>query len=67
MRSIWGSKMKLAFAATALGGGVGAAKIVNSDDPATALKLCTTVPVRLFRLSVTAAAIAFVVCLIEIC
>ncbi|XP_076929349.1 putative ABC1 protein At2g40090 [Bidens hawaiensis] len=55
----WRSKLKLVFAATALGGGVGAAKIANSDDPATALKLCTTVPIRLFRLSVTAAAIAF--------
>ncbi|KAL8218110.1 hypothetical protein R6Q57_021483 [Mikania cordata] len=52
-------KLKLAFAATALGCGVGVAKIANSDDPATALKLCTTVPLRLFRLSATAAAIAF--------
>ncbi|KAD2805177.1 hypothetical protein E3N88_38554 [Mikania micrantha] len=62
-RSILGSKLKLklklAFAATALGCGVGVAKIANSDDPATALKLCTTVPLRLFRLSATAAAIAF--------
>ncbi|KAI3674280.1 hypothetical protein L2E82_52451 [Cichorium intybus] len=37
----------------------GAAAIAKSDDPATSLKLCTTVPVRLFRLSVTAATIAF--------
>ncbi|KAI3788507.1 hypothetical protein L2E82_01275 [Cichorium intybus] len=58
-RSIWGVKSKLAFAATALGAGAGAAAIAKSDDPATSLKLCTTVPVRLFRLSVTAATIAF--------
>lgn len=43
-RSIFGSKLKVAFAATALGLGVGGAKIASSDDPATALKLCTTVP-----------------------
>nr|KAJ0191529.1 hypothetical protein LSAT_V11C800394420 [Lactuca sativa] len=59
-RSIWPSKWKLAFAATALGCGVGAATIANSDDPATSLKLCTAIPLRLFRLSVTAATIAFV-------
>lgn len=58
-RSIWPSKWKLAFAATALGCGVGAATIANSDDPATSLKLCTAIPLRLFRLSVTAATIAF--------
>ncbi|KAK9049751.1 hypothetical protein SSX86_031280 [Deinandra increscens subsp. villosa] len=58
-RSIWGVKSKFAFAALALGAGAGAATIAKSDDPATSLKLCTTVPVRLFRLSVTAATIAF--------
>ncbi|MFS8013050.1 putative ABC-type Cd(2+) transporter [Helianthus anomalus] len=58
-RSIWGVKSKLAFGALALGAGAGAATVAKSDDPATALKLCTTVPVRLFRLSVTAATIAF--------
>ncbi|CAH1418871.1 unnamed protein product [Lactuca virosa] len=58
-RSIWPSKWKLAFAASALGCGVGAATIANSDDPATSLKLCTAIPLRLFRLSVTAATIAF--------
>ncbi|GKE34236.1 hypothetical protein Tco_1453558 [Tanacetum coccineum] len=52
-------KWKMLLGATALGCGVGASKIANSDDPATALKLCTAVPVRLFRLSATAAAIAF--------
>ncbi|KAI3793219.1 hypothetical protein L1987_35835 [Smallanthus sonchifolius] len=58
-RSVWVAKSKLAFAALALGAGAGAATIARSDDPATSLKLCTTVPVRLFRLSVTAATIAF--------
>ncbi|KAI3689120.1 hypothetical protein L2E82_47069 [Cichorium intybus] len=39
------------FAANALGCGVGAAMIGNSDDPATSLKFCTT--------SLTAATISF--------
>ncbi|KAA8539582.1 hypothetical protein F0562_026274 [Nyssa sinensis] len=56
-RSLWRAKAKLALAATAVGGG--AATIANSDDPATALKLCTTVPIRLLRDSFTAATIAF--------
>ncbi|EPS72759.1 hypothetical protein M569_01996, partial [Genlisea aurea] len=51
------------FAATAVGaaGGVtaGAVAIANSEDPASALKLSTAVPLRLFRDVVTAAAIAF--------
>ncbi|KAJ9553300.1 hypothetical protein OSB04_017345 [Centaurea solstitialis] len=51
MRSLLPSKLKLAFTATALGGGAAAATIANSDDPATTLKLCTAVPLRLFRLS----------------
>ncbi|KAL8247811.1 hypothetical protein R6Q59_009027 [Mikania micrantha] len=59
VRSIWGAKSKFALAAFALGAGAGAATIANSDDPATSLKLCTTVPLRLFHLSVTAATIAF--------
>ncbi|KAL7600181.1 hypothetical protein Lser_V15G25906 [Lactuca serriola] len=58
-RSILGFKSKFAIVATALGAGAGAAAIAKSDDPATSLKLCTTVPVRLFRLSLTAATIAF--------
>ncbi|KAM0023562.1 putative ABC-type Cd(2+) transporter [Helianthus debilis subsp. tardiflorus] len=58
-RSIWGAKSKLAFGALALGAGAGAATVAKSDDPATVLKLCTTVPARLYRLSVTAATIAF--------
>ncbi|KAH9702474.1 putative ABC1 protein [Citrus sinensis] len=55
-RSIWRYGGKLAVAATALGGG---AALASSDDPATALKLCSAVPVRLVRDSVTAASIAF--------
>ncbi|XP_060178681.1 putative ABC1 protein At2g40090 [Lycium barbarum] len=51
--------MKLLVASTALGGGAAAATIASSDDPAMALKLCTIVPTRLFRDSVTAASIAF--------
>ncbi|MFS7967608.1 hypothetical protein Hanom_Chr09g00787691 [Helianthus anomalus] len=60
-RSIWGggAKSKVAIGALALSAGAGAATVAKSDDPATALKLCTTFPVRLFRLSVTAASIAF--------
>ncbi|KAH7854949.1 hypothetical protein Vadar_019496 [Vaccinium darrowii] len=58
-RSLWRATRKLAFAATATGGGVAAAAIATSDDPATALKLSFTVPLRLARLSTTAALIAF--------
>ncbi|KAJ9540697.1 hypothetical protein OSB04_027203 [Centaurea solstitialis] len=58
-RSIWGAKSKLAFAATALAAGAGAVAVAKSDDPAASIKICTTVPVRLFRLSFTAATIAF--------
>ncbi|XP_043725430.1 putative ABC1 protein At2g40090 [Telopea speciosissima] len=50
---------KLTLASTALGGGVASAAILTSDDPATTLKLCTAVPIRLFRNSYTAAIIAF--------
>ncbi|XP_047328955.1 putative ABC1 protein At2g40090 [Impatiens glandulifera] len=50
---------KLAIASAAIGGGIGAAAIASSDDPITTLKLCSTVPLRLARLSSTAAAIAF--------
>ncbi|KAK9283412.1 hypothetical protein L1049_011654 [Liquidambar formosana] len=57
-RSLWGVRAKLSVAATALCGGAGTAAIASSDDPATALKLCTTIPLRLVRDSVTAATIA---------
>ncbi|KAJ4720059.1 Protein kinase [Melia azedarach] len=58
-RSLWRTRAKLAVAATALCGGAAAATISNSEDPATALKLCTAVPLRLVRDAVTAASIAF--------
>ncbi|XP_021295598.1 putative ABC1 protein At2g40090 [Herrania umbratica] len=59
VRSLWRSRAKLAVAATALGMGGAAATIATSDDPATALKVCTTVPLRLVRDSVTAASVVF--------
>ncbi|KAK9153512.1 hypothetical protein Sjap_000992 [Stephania japonica] len=58
-RSLWRSAAKLTLYGTALGGGAAAAAISTSDNPATALKVCTTVPLRLVRDSFTAAAIAF--------
>lgn len=58
-RSLWRTRAKLAVAATALCTGGAAATVANSDDPATAFKLCTTVPLRLFRDSLTAASIVF--------
>lgn len=58
-RSLWRIRTKLAVAATALCGGASAAVISTSDDPATAIKLCTAVPLRLVRDSITAASIAF--------
>nr|GEZ29528.1 putative ABC1 protein At2g40090 [Tanacetum cinerariifolium] len=56
---IFGAKSKIAFAITALTAGAGGAAVATSEDPATSLKLCTTVPLRLFRVSLTAASIAF--------
>lgn len=58
-RSLWRATNKLLVASTALGGGAAAATIASSDDPAMALKLCTIVPLRLYRDAVTAATIAF--------
>ncbi|CAI9762228.1 unnamed protein product [Fraxinus pennsylvanica] len=59
-RSVWRAKTKLLLAATAAGGaGTGAAMIANSEDPASAVKLCTAVPLRILRDSITAATIAF--------
>ncbi|XP_055831285.1 putative ABC1 protein At2g40090 isoform X1 [Solanum dulcamara] len=57
--SMWRATAKLLVGTTALGGGAAAATIASSDDPAMALKLCTIVPLRLCRDSVTAATIAF--------
>ena len=58
-RFLWRAKAKLAIAATAAAGGVAATAIATSDDPALALKLCSTVPVRLYRVTMTAATVAF--------
>ncbi|XP_049410977.1 putative ABC1 protein At2g40090 isoform X1 [Solanum stenotomum] len=58
-RSMWRATTRLLVATTALGCGAAAATIASSDDPAMALKLCTNVPLRLYRDSVTAATIAF--------
>ncbi|KAF5959659.1 hypothetical protein HYC85_000868 [Camellia sinensis] len=57
-RFLFRATKKLALAAPIVGGGVAAAAISTSDDPATALKLCATVPLRVTRLSLTAATIA---------
>lgn len=59
-RGFWRAKTKLLLAAAAAGGaGAGAVAVANSDDPASALKLSTTVPVRLLRDAATAASIVF--------
>lgn len=59
MASLWRAGTKLSVLATAIGGGSAAALIATSDDPATALKLSTTIPRRLFDDAVTAANIVF--------
>ncbi|KAL5568559.1 hypothetical protein UlMin_025134 [Ulmus minor] len=58
-RSLWRARAKFLAATIAVAGGAGAAAIATSDDPSKTLKLCTAVPVRLFRDCVTAASIAF--------
>ena len=58
-RSLWRIRAKLAVATTALCTGGAAATIATSEDPAAALKVCTTVPLRLLRDSITAASIVF--------
>ncbi|RYQ83818.1 hypothetical protein Ahy_B10g102677 isoform B [Arachis hypogaea] len=59
MGSLWRAGKKLSLVASAAAGGTAAALIATSDDPATALRLCATVPHRLLRDAVTAANIAF--------
>lgn len=54
---MWRSGAKLA--ALTLLGGAGTAAIATSDDPSTTFKICTIVPLRLLRDSITAATIAF--------
>ncbi|XP_072997673.1 putative ABC1 protein At2g40090 isoform X2 [Typha latifolia] len=56
---MWRSFAKLAAGAALLGVGGGAAAVATFDDPSTAVKICTIVPLRLLRDSVTAATIAF--------
>ncbi|EOA26863.1 hypothetical protein CARUB_v10022955mg [Capsella rubella] len=58
-RSLWRTRTKLLVVGTALCGGSGAAFVATSEDPSTTLKLCTSIPVRLYRNTVTAASIAF--------
>ncbi|XP_010517404.1 PREDICTED: putative ABC1 protein At2g40090 [Camelina sativa] len=58
-RSLWRTRTKLLVVGTALCGGSGAAFVASSEDPSTTLKLCTSIPVRLYRNTVTAASIAF--------
>nr|CAD1819413.1 unnamed protein product [Ananas comosus var. bracteatus] len=57
---MWRAGAKWAVGATLLRAGGGAAVIASSDDPSTSLKICTIVPLRLYRDAVTAAVIAFV-------
>lgn len=57
--SLWRAGARLALVASTLGGGAAAATIATSDDPETALKICTAVPHRLIRDAITAANIAF--------
>ncbi|CAJ1860625.1 unnamed protein product [Sphenostylis stenocarpa] len=59
MAWLWRAGAKFSLVASTVGGGVTAALIATSDDPTTALRLCTTVPHRLLRDAVTAANIAF--------
>lgn len=57
--SLWRAGTRISLVASALGAGGAAALIATSDDPATALKLSTTIPHRLFRDAIAAANIAF--------
>ncbi|OMO76004.1 hypothetical protein COLO4_25712 [Corchorus olitorius] len=59
MQSLWRSPAKLAVAGAVLCTGGVAAGIATSDDPATSLKICTTVPLRLLHDSITAASIVY--------
>ncbi|OMO94989.1 hypothetical protein CCACVL1_05657 [Corchorus capsularis] len=59
MRSLWRSPAKLVVAGAVLCTGGVAAGIATSNDPATSLKICTTVPLRLLHDSITAASIVY--------
>ncbi|XP_028557111.1 putative ABC1 protein At2g40090 isoform X1 [Dendrobium catenatum] len=56
---MWRVGAKLVVGATLLGGGAAGVNIFTSDDISTAFNICTLVPVRLLRDSLTAATIAF--------
>jgi len=53
------ASLKLLGATVVLVGGTAAATVATSDDPSIAFKICTIVPVRLIRDSITAATIVF--------
>lgn len=59
MGLLWRAGTKLSILASAIGGGTAAALIATSDDPATALKLSTSIPRRLFDDAIAAANIVF--------
>ncbi|CAM8913585.1 hypothetical protein QQ045_031157 [Rhodiola kirilowii] len=58
-RSLLRGLAKVGFATTVVGSGAAGAAIATTDDPASTLKLCSAVPTRLFRDTVTAAEIVF--------
>ncbi|KAH0454578.1 hypothetical protein IEQ34_016502 [Dendrobium chrysotoxum] len=56
---MWRVGAKLVVGASLLGGGAAGVNIFTSDDVSTAFNICTLVPLRLLRDSLTAATIAF--------
>ncbi|RZR90708.1 hypothetical protein BHM03_00018635 [Ensete ventricosum] len=54
---MWRAAAKLSVGAAVLGGGATAAAIATSDDPSTTFKICTLVPLRLLRDTLTVATI----------
>ncbi|RRT83092.1 hypothetical protein BHE74_00016355 [Ensete ventricosum] len=56
---MWRAAAKLSVGAAVLGGGATAAAIATSDDPSTTFKICTLVPLRLLRDTLTVATIGF--------
>ncbi|WOL02016.1 ABC1 protein [Canna indica] len=55
---MWRAAAKLVAGTAILGGGVTATAVAASDDPSATFKICTLVPLRLLRDSLTAATIA---------
>uniref|UniRef100_A0A7N0TGX6 ABC1 atypical kinase-like domain-containing protein n=1 Tax=Kalanchoe fedtschenkoi TaxID=63787 RepID=A0A7N0TGX6_KALFE len=58
-RSLLRAFAKVSLATAVVGGGAAGAVIASTDDPASTWKLCSAVPTRLFRDTVTAAEIVF--------